>query len=123
MNLVEIVHSKEWNEEDKDINDQERIIAEGWGLSREMLNGMHQRAKVCRVYSPSSWNSPPCMMFKLNFDGVVKGNPGAIGLGGVCINAEGEIIQVFHGLIELNTNNATELEGLIQGLGMMLREG
>ena len=59
----------------------------------------------------------------MNFDGVAKGTPSATGFSGVCRNVEGEILQVFHGSIGFNTNNAVELEGLIQGLRMMLGEG
>ena len=53
------------------------------------------------------------MVYKLNFDGEVKGNPRETSYGGVCRNSKGEIIQIFYGSIGFDTNNSTKLEGMI----------
>ena len=63
------------------------------------------------------------MVYKLNFDGATKGNPGAAGYGGVCRNSAGKILQVFYGSIGFNANNSVTLKGMLQGLNLMLREG
>ena len=60
----------------------ESIIADGWGLDRGTLDGLRQKSKSCRVYIPNSWAPPPCLVFKLTFDGAVKGNPRAAGYSG-----------------------------------------
>ena len=44
-------------------------------------------------------------MFKMNFDGASKGNPGLVGYGGAIRNVEGRIMKVFWGYIGENTNN------------------
>ena len=54
---------------------------------------------------------------------MVKENPGAVGYGGVCRNAKREILQIFYGSIGFDTNNSTELEGMIRGLNLVVMEG
>ena len=83
----------QWNEEDKDFSGLEKRIVEEWGLNRGTLDGLHQRDKICRVLSLNSWSPPPHLVYKQNFDGTVKGNPGIAKFGGVCRNAKGEILQ------------------------------
>ena len=63
------------------------------------------------------------MVFKINCDGVTKGNLGACGFREVYINSKGEILQVYYGSIGFDTKNYVELEGLLRGLGLVLREG
>ena len=63
------------------------------------------------------------MVFKINFDGATKGNPGVAGFGGTCRNSEGEILHIFFGLIGEDTNNSTKLEGLLQGVKIVISEG
>ena len=73
--------------------------------------------------SPSSSSPPAPQVFKVNFDGVAKGNPGLAGFGGAYRDHKGEILQVFHGNIGFYTNNSMELEGMIQGIHLIVRNG
>ena len=70
-----------------------------------------------------SWSSPPSLVFKVNFDGAARGNLGDARYGGVCRNYNGEIIQVFFGSLGIDTNNSAELEGMIQGIQIIILNG
>ena len=48
---------------------------------------------------PEAWEPPPLNMYRLKFNGAVKGNPGPNGLGGVFRNAIGEILGIYWGFI------------------------
>ena len=61
------------------------------------------------------------MVFKLNFDGASRGNPGPTGFGGLCRDSLGRINFVFLGAIGHDSNNSAELEGMIQGLQCLVR--
>ena len=65
-----------------------------------------------------SWLPPPPVIFKLNFDGASKGNPGPAGFGGIFRNSQGDIQAIYYGSIGWDTNNSAELEGLWQGLNL-----
>ena len=65
---------------------------------------------------PYHWFPPPIGFLKLNFDGASKGNPGPAGFGGVLKNNTVEIIHLYYGTIGHDSNNATELSGLLHGL-------
>ena len=69
-----------------------------------------------QVSSTLSWLPPPEGTFKLNIDGVAKGNPSPAGYGGVIHNSGGIILSLFWGSIGSNTDNMAELEGLINNL-------
>ena len=62
-------------------------------------------------------------MFKLNFNGVAKGNSGPTGMGGVFRNAVGNILAMYWGFIGENTNNVVELKALLAGLNMAMTHG
>lgn len=62
-------------------------------------------------------------MFKLNFDGASKGNPGLAGYGGAIRNSEGNPVGIYWGYIGLNSNNVADLRGLLEGLLMAVRNG
>jgi ribonuclease HI len=59
----------------------------------------------------------------LNFDGVVKGNPGRTGLGGVIKDSKGNITRLYTGSLGKSTNNATEFRAPKTGLEILNREG
>ena len=63
------------------------------------------------------------MVFKLNFDGAAKGNPGLTGVGGAYQNAAEEIVGLYWGNIGVNTNNVAELKALIARLNMVITHG
>ena len=88
-----------------------------------MLYGLCERINTCKISSPNVWLPPPRQVYKLNFDGAAKGNPGAARSGGICRNSDGEILHIFFGSIGEDTNNSTELEGMLQGVKIVIREG
>ena len=53
------------------------------------------------------------MVFKINFDGVVKGNLGVFDYGRVYRNSDGDILQISYGSMGFDTNNFVELEGIL----------
>ena len=59
----------------------------------------------------------------LNFDGASRGNLDSADFGGLCHNHDGRITMVFLGSIGMDTNNSTELEGIICGLEVLIRGG
>ena len=73
------------------------------------------------IASPLQWDSPPVVVFKMNFDGGSKGNPGKVGFDGVIRDHNGEIIHLFYDNMGLDSNNATELEGMVVGLMIVVR--
>ena len=83
-NLMETVRGMQWSKEDKEFPGPKKRIAEAWGLDSGIINGLHQKPKSCRVESPNSWSPHPRLVFKVNFDGVARGNPGDASYGGVC---------------------------------------
>lgn len=63
------------------------------------------------------------MIYKLNFDGAAKGNPGPAGIGGAIRNFEGTILGIFWGSIGDSTNNVAEIKVLLVGLDMIQTNG
>ena len=72
--------------------------------------------------SPDYWNPPRKDFLKLNFDGASKGNLGKVGYGSILHNNKGKMLGYGYGFLGIESNNAGEIEGLIQGLRMMLGE-
>ena len=62
-------------------------------------------------------------VFKLNFDGDSRGNPGPTSNGGVYHDSTGRILKIYNGAIGIDINDSIELEGLIQVFECMIREG
>ena len=78
-----------------------------------MIDALRYWDKLCIPSSPTMWLTPPLGVFKLNFNGASHGNPGLTSFGGLCRDHDGWIKKVFMGAIGEDTNNSTELEGLI----------
>ena len=70
--------------------------------------------------SPDCWNPPPNGFLKLNFDEASKGNPGKAGYDFILRNNEGKMLGYGYGFLGIESNNAAEIEGLIQGLEWVL---
>lgn len=75
------------------------------------------------MQSPEKWNPPPQEIYKLNFDGATKGNPGPASIGGAIRDSKGSIQGIFWGSIGDNTNNMAELKALLVGLDMTQTHG
>ena len=85
------------HDEDKLIPVDEIHVGEFWDLDKTQLEGLYMRERILQPSSPKSWSPPPPMVFKLNFDGASRGNPGLMGFGGLCRDSLGRIIFVFWG--------------------------
>lgn len=98
---------------------KEHIILSNWHLnigSPGYPPGSQQHPVVLR--SPINWQSPPLGFFKLNFDGASKGNLGPAGFGAVIRNSDGIINHLLARSLGFDTNNSTELWGLIRGIDL-----
>ena len=62
-------------------------------------------------------------VYKLNFDGASKGNPGPLGYGFIIRDSRGSLVGFGSGYIGWETNNVAEIEGLLQGISMLKEEG
>ena len=98
-NLLSSIRCMQWHEQDKIFPREEVQIAENWGLNRLLIVALHYQDKLCIPSSPTIWSVPPLGVFKLNLDGVSRGNPGPAGFGGLCHDQEGRIKMVFMGAI------------------------
>jgi ribonuclease HI len=72
------------------------------------------------TFSPSVWSPPPPRFHKINFDGTSKGNPGLSGAGAVIRNNKGQIHSITTENLGFDTNNSTEIWGLIKGVQLAL---
>lgn len=68
-----------------------------------------------RILSPEKWSPNSNGFFKCNFDGVSKRNPRNAGFRGIINNSQGDPLRIYYRKILCDSNNSTELEGLIQG--------
>ena len=76
---METIRNIKWSDEDKEFIGWEKTVVEAWGLDKGVISNLPQKSKVCRVESSSSWSPPAHQVFKVNFDGAAKVNPGMAG--------------------------------------------
>ena len=98
-------------------------MARSWGLEKSYMEGIRNSEKTCNPSSPYSWSPPLTQVFKFNFDGASRGNPGPASFGGACKDSNGRILVMYMGAIGTDTNNSAELEGLIRGFKCMIDGG
>ena len=67
--------------------------------------------------------TPPANMFKLNFDGASKGNPGLIGFAKSIRDYKDNMVGLCWGYIGENSNNVDKLKGLLASLSMAAQHG
>ena len=94
------------------------MVWQNWNLN---LGITPKIRKKTATNTPLNWIPPSPGVFKLNFDGASKGNPGQAGFRGIIRNFNGEIQHLYFGSIGWDTNNLAELEGLWQGLRLTLQ--
>jgi hypothetical protein len=114
-NIKETIALHPWNDQDWNCPANERIILHHWQLQPQSMP-IDSGTKTHREPSPTMWKAPETGYHKMNFDGASKGNPGPAGYGAVIRNNKGEILHIVAGSIGHNTNNATEIWGLLRGL-------
>ena len=122
-NVIASIKCMQWSDQDMVPPKAEVHVAENWGLPNLAFASSLLRDKRCPPSSPSSWAAPPPGVFKLNFDGTSRGNPGKAGFGGLVRDHEGHVRLVFMGAIGEDTNNSAELDGLLRGVEIVIREG
>ena len=71
------------------------------------------------MLSAVKWEPPPEGIFKLNFEGASKGNPDLASYGYIVRDIIGNMMGFSFSFIERETNNAVEIEGLMQGIEML----
>jgi hypothetical protein len=101
----------------------ETQILERWGIDSILVYIGPSRINTASSNSSETWEPPPQTIFKLNFDGAAKGNPGLAGVGGVIRDLRGEILGIYWGCIGVNTNNVANLKVLLEGLEMSSTHG
>lgn len=107
-----------WGSTDLRASLKETLILRNWGIrSIHAFVGAIVK-QTGGGNSPNAWEPPPPNMFKLNFDGASKRNPGSAGFRGAIRNSEGSMVGLYWGYIGENTNNVSELKGLLAGLDM-----
>ena len=114
--MKETISLTNWDKKDSELVGTERQILADWGLDNyETSVQLHQKI---RLFNPSSdcWNPPPIGFLKLNFDGASKGNPRKVGYGFIIHDYSGKMISYGYGFLGNDSNNAAEIEGLIQGI-------
>ncbi|XP_057843883.1 uncharacterized protein LOC131053322 [Cryptomeria japonica] len=71
----------------------------------------------------AKWTPPLQFSFKLNFDGVAKGNPGKSGIGVVLFDHNYMIVKVVGKFIGVDSNNSAEFHALSFGLDLAISLG
>ena len=69
------------------------------------------------------WKPLPSGWFKLNFDGVARGNPGIAGIGCIINDDRDRWIGKLASPLPLSTNNSAELEAVDKGLQLCISLG
>jgi len=108
MNLKETLMLHSWTLEDLPSLDNEKAIWANWNMQLPQETYIKAPSRSINT-KKDSWTAPPKHTFKLNFDGVSKGNPGKVGYGGIFRNHTGLPLLVYFGNIGWDTNNSAEL--------------
>ena len=94
-----------WSSMDLRASLKETLILRNWGIQSIPAFVGAILEQIGGINNPEAWEPPPSNMFKLNFDGASKGNPGLAGFGGAIRNSEGCMVGLHWGYIKENTNN------------------
>ena len=124
LHIIESLGLQIWESTNLKANPTKARILTRWGINNIPTYIGPSRKIQDLVQSQENWDRPPPQaIFKLNFDGEAKGNPGPAGIGGAIRDSRGGILRIFWGSIGDNTNNVTELKALLVGLYMMQTHG
>ena len=98
-----------------------------WALLRKEFFGMNldcilQNWEACMSCGPSKdskvvcWLHPPSDQLKFNVDGVAKGKPEPIGIGGVLRNDAGEVLFMFFKNVGIKESNEAGVLAILEAL-------
>ena len=114
--IKETITLASWSREYLEADATEKQILQDWGISQLPLNNSRLSKLVPQANNVKLWQKPPTGAFKLNFDGVSKGNLGPAVFGGVIRDSHGRILSLYWGILGSSTNNLEKLDGLLNGL-------
>ena len=106
---METLFLSSWEDHDFKTNQFEAIIMQNWYLNPSMQQTQFTPSPNSPS-SPTIFSPPPFGFSKLNFDGVVKGNPRLVGIRGVFKNSSG--IYLYYCNIGHKSNNVAGLAAL-----------
>ena len=104
-----MIRRKQWGQRDMDFMDSDAHIDVGWGICKKDIGGLQKKIPVCQSSIPNFWSPLQSVSLKLNFNAKSRGNPRAIGYGGVCRDATGGIMKIHYGSTGDDTKNYVEL--------------
>lgn len=82
----EILGLKQWGDKDLQVGPKEMAILRKWEITG-IPNYIGKKGVSNPIGpSPKQWEPPPAPLYKLNFDGASKGNPGLAGFWGAIRN-------------------------------------
>jgi len=121
--IKETLGLSKWGSSDLRASPEETLIPRNWEIHNipMFVGNIAERAEDRS--SPEAWEPPPTNVFKLKFDGALKGNLGPTGFGGAIRDSKGSMVGLYWGYIGENTNNVAKLKGLHVGLAMAANYG
>eukprot|EP00253_Pinus_taeda_P002816 PITA_02816 len=114
-NIKESLSIHTWAAEEFPTKPQEKSIWDNWQISLSPSPNASKRLPT-KLKKPTVWSPPTRNVFKLNFDGASKGNPGQSRYVGAFRDYHGTPHLIYTSTKGWDTNNLAELEGLWQGL-------
>lgn len=115
IHLEETLSLTIWEDKDFQGTPKERETLAWWNFKFNKMNVVSYHTCAPNP-SPKIWHPPLQHHYKFNLDGASRGNLGEAHIKGVISNHSSEIIRLCKGYIGYESNNAVELENLIQGL-------
>ena len=110
--MMETVRMEPWDNSYWEATTVESSIMKAWGINGPMqcLGKLNGATRI--TASEDIWYPPPSGFFKLEFDEAFKGNPGPVGYGCIVRDHQGRLQRFKIDFMGLESNNATEFEGL-----------
>jgi len=96
LNLKETLELRTWMLDDFPTLANEKAIWANWNLPLPQGNPSQAPSENSKE-KKDTWIPPPKHIFKLNFNGASKGNPGNAGYGGIFRNHEGSPLLIYCG--------------------------
>lgn len=121
--IMETLGLTKWGSRKLQASSEETLILRNWGIQSIPAFVGAIGGQTGESNSPEAWKPPPPNIFKLNFDGQSKGNPGPASFGGAIRNSEGRMVGMCWGYIHENTNNEVELKWLLASMDVIVTYG